>query len=568
MEEDALLGAAETTLEDIKQFAEQYGLDNRLELLQDAAALLRDGETAATSDGNRRSKWSQPLQLYLCILATAFGALGQGWAQTGINGANLYFPQVFGIGPLIVGFINAGIYFSTGILGSWLVAPMNKHLGRRATVFAGALISLLFNLGGSAAGSWQSLLVCRFALGIGLGLTNCTLNIFAAESAPAAIRGGLGVAWQMYTAFGVFVGFLTNMLVDSNPEAYGPLRWRVMLMAPALPTVPLMFLIFVCPESPAWLIKQTGDYGRAFQSLARLRNTELEAAQEIVNIHAQRKRVAKIVEPRSFGKTVVELFTIPRVRRATLAAYSAQISQQLCGINIVAFYSSTIFVQAHFTTYAAEMASTIFGLVNFLGAFPAIWTMDSLGRRSLLLLTLPPMAVSMAIAGFSFSISDDSATLRFGLTTSMIYLFCLLYSPGMGPVPATYSAEVFPLSHREVGTSSAIAVTSLFATILSLSFPWLLSVLGTQGSFLLYAVLNVVAWVLVFLFVPETKRRTLEELDETFSLATGDFVRYQVQEVAPWWIKTHLLRRKDVKLAAHPSEGYGHEYTPVERDSD
>ncbi|KXT08686.1 hypothetical protein AC579_8665 [Pseudocercospora musae] len=566
MEEDALLGAAETTLEDVEQFAEQYGLRDKIEVLQEAAALLRDGDTAAASDGNQRSKWSQPLQLYLCILATAFGAMGQGWAQTGINGANLYFPKLLDIGPLTVGFINAGIYLSNGVLGSWLVAPMNNYFGRRATVFAGALISLIFNLGGSAAGSWQSLLVCRLALGVGLGLTNSTLNIFAAESAPAAIRGGLGVAWQMYTAFGVFIGFLTNMLVDSKPEAYGALRWRVMLMAPALPTIPLLFLIFVCPESPAWLIKQTGDYGRAFRSLARLRNTESEAAQEILTIHAQRKRVAKTAEQRSFGRTLVELFTVPRVRRATLAAYSAQISQQLCGINIVAFYSSTIFVQAHFTTYAAELASTIFGLVNFVGAFPAIWTMDSLGRRSLLLLTLPFMAVSMATAGFSFSISDDSATLRFSLTTSMIYLFCLLYSPGMGPVPAAYSAEVFPLSHRELGTSSAIAVTNLFATVLSLSFPWLLSVLGTQGSFLLYAVLNVVAWILVFLFVPETKRRTLEELDETFSLPTNDFVRYQVQEVAPWWMKKYLLRQKDAKLAAHPRER--HEYRPVEQGDD
>lgn len=101
----------------------------------------------------------------------------------------------------------------------------------------------------------------------------------------------------------------------------------------------------------------------------------------------------------------------------------------------------------------------------------------------------------------------------------------------MGPVPAAYSAEVFPLSHRELGASSAMAVTNLFASLLSLTFPWLLSALGSVASFLLYAALNLVAWVLIFLFVPETKQRSLEELDKVFSVPTRQFVRAHVQEL-------------------------------------
>lgn len=334
MEQDALLGATETTFEDLKSFVAQYGLEDKLDVLQEAAARIEEGDTTPLEVG-QRSKWSQPLQLYLCILATALGAMGQGWAQTGINGANLYFPKVFDIDPLTVGFINCGIYFSNGLLGSWLVAPFNHHLGRRWTVFIGGLISVVFNIGSSTANNWWSLLLCRLILGVGLGLVNSTLNIFAAESAPASIRGGLGVAWQMFTAFGIFVSFLTNMLVDSNPERFVEVGWRIMLWAPALPTFPLLLMIFVCPESPAWLVKQTGHYGRAFRSLVRLRNTEIQAAQELLAIHAQQMRLAKTREKRSYVRTLVELFTVPRVRRATLAAYSTQLAQQLCGINIV-----------------------------------------------------------------------------------------------------------------------------------------------------------------------------------------------------------------------------------------
>lgn len=395
----------------------------------------------------------------------------------------------------------------------------------------GAVVCLVFNIAASMARSWPQLLACRIALGVGLGVISGSLNILTAECSPSAIRGGLAVAWQAFCAFGIFIGFLTNMLVDNNPEAYGSLRWRIMLFAPAISTVPLLILLTLLCESPEWFIKHGERYDAAFASLCRLRNTELQAACEMLLFDRQRKR-SKLTPLNGYFKTLSELFTVPRVRRATLAAYTTMIAQQACGINIIAFYSSTIFVEARFSVYAAEMASTIFGLVNFVGALPAVWTMDSLGRRSLLLLTLPLMAITMGIAGASFSISDAHSTLRFAMTTSMIYLFCIIYSPGMGPVPTVYSAEVFPLTHRELGTSSAVAVTNLFASLLSLTFPWLLGALGNVGSFLLYAALNVVAFVLVFLFVPETKRKTLQELDEVFEVPTVSFIQLQVRQIA------------------------------------
>lgn len=544
---DPLLDASQAVVENISAFAEQHGLELKLDVLTRAALLIQnDGATDAISGISeheilalrmeKHKKWSQPLVLYVCIAASAFGAIGQGWAQSSMNGANLYYPDLFGTAShslhdtLIVGFINSGIYLSNGLLGSWLVLPLNNRFGRRGAIFAGAVVSLMFNLAGSATEDWPQLLACRLALGIGLGVISGTLNIFAAECSPSAIRGGLAVAWQTFCAFGIFVGFLTNMLVDNNLEAYGHLRWRLMLLAPALSAVPLLILLPFLPESPEWFIKHGERYDRAFESLCQLRNTELQAACQMLLFHQQRKRITK-ASSNGYVKTLQELFTIPRVRRATLAAYTTMLAQQACGINIVAFYSSTIFVEARFSTYAAEMASTVFGLVNFVGAFPAIWTMDSLGRRSLLILTLPFMAITMAIAGASFSISDEHSTLRFGMTTSMIYLFCLLYSPGLGPVPTVYSAEVFPLSHRELGTSSAVAVTNLFASLLSLTFPWLLGVLGSTGSFLLYSALNVVALALVFCFVPETKRRTLQELDEVFEVPTTSFVRDRIRQL-------------------------------------
>jgi MFS family permease len=451
--------------DEIIAFAELHGLEEKLHVLQKAGHLIeadtnhRDipaitkAELYALETEHSR-KWNQPLTMYLCILATALGAIGQGWAQASINGANLYYPQLFHVGSssmhdtLVVGFINSGIYLSNGLLGSWLVAPLNSKLGRRGAVFTGALISLLFNVLGSSAPSWRRLLLCRLCLGVGLGIVSSSLNVFAAECAPAAIRGGLSVAWQMFVAFGIFLGFWANMLIDDHPESSGPLRWRYMLLAPAISNLPLLLLIFACPESPSWYIKHASQYRRAFTSLYRLRNTELQAARELLLTYFQRKEIGTRPET-SLLRKLPELFTIPRNRRATVAAWSTNLAQQACGINIIAFFSSSIFVEAHFSNHAAELASTIFGLVNTIGALPAIWLMDAAGRRTLLLLTLPPMAVCMGIAGLSFSISEEKASLRFGMITSMIYLFCLLYSPGKFPRAASTEAshQRMPITH-------------------------------------------------------------------------------------------------------------------------
>lgn len=152
------------------------------------------------------------------------------------------------------------------------------------------------------------------------------------------------------------------------------------------------------------------------------------------------------------------------------------------------------------------------------------------------------MALTMFCAGLTFSIPTDNLA-HFGLLAILIYLFCALYSPGMGPVPNSYSAEVFPLSHRELGMALAVATTSFWAAVLSLTFPRLETALGTQGAFILYAFFNIVAFVLVFLFVPETRKRGLDELDDVCSVRTRVFAQYQVGEYLPWWLRHYVLRQ-------------------------
>jgi hypothetical protein len=137
-----------------------------------------------------------------------------------------------------------------------------------------------------------------------------------------------------------------------------------------------------------------------------------------------------------------------------------------------------------------------------------------------------------------------SSNAHLGLIALFIYLFDAFYSPGEGPVPFTYSAEVFPLSHREVGMSWAVATNNFWASVLSLTFPRMLQAFTPQGAFGFYAGLNVVAFFMIFLWLPETKQRTLEELDYVFAVPTRTHMKYQVTQVMPWWFKRYVFMRK------------------------
>ena len=306
--------------------------------------------------------------------------------------------------------------------------------------------------------------------------------------------------------------------------------------------MPLWAGVYFCPESPRWYIKK-GRYQKAFASLKRLRNTELQAARDLYYIFAQIRIEETLVKKNNYFTRFIELFTIPRVRRATLASWTVMIAQQMCGINIIAFYSSTVFSQAGASVTGSLLASWGFGLVNFLFAWPAIWTIDTFGRRSLLLFTFPQMAWTLLAAGMCFFIPTSSKA-HLGLVAMFIYLFAAFYSPGEGPVPFTYSAEVFPLSHREVGMAWAVATCLFWAAVLSITFPRMVAAMTIEGAFGFYAALNLTAFVMIFLFVPETKQRTLEELDYIFAVPTRTHMRYQLFTVLPWWFNRYIMRRK------------------------
>ncbi|KAI0973168.1 sugar transporter-domain-containing protein [Xylaria arbuscula] len=551
----------EQLLADVERFARENGLDNDIPLLRRGALVAQDPTCFEDIQGSEAlneaeiyalkreitHKWDVPRTLYVTIITCSIGAAVQGWDQEGSNGANLTFPKQFGIGSssdrdsFLVGLINSAPYIGSAIIGCWLSDPLNGYFGRRGTIFISAIFCLITPIGGAVTQNWHQLLATRLLLGIGMGIKASTVPIFAAENSPASIRGALTMTWQMWTAFGIWLGTIANLVVGR----VGPIAWRLQIGSAFIPAVPLVSLILFCPESPRWYIKK-GRYAEAMTSLLKLRNNPIQAARDLYAIHAQLQIEAEAIGKASYISRFIDLFTVPRLRRASGAAFVVMIAQQLCGINIIAFYSSTIFHTAGANDYQALLASFGFGAINFIFAFPAFWTIDTFGRRALLLFTFPNMAWSLLAAGL-FNLLQG-ATAHVVVVAVFIYVFAAFYSPGEGPVPFAYSAEVFPLSHREVGMAFAVATNLFWAAVLSITFPKILQSLTVVGAFGLYAGFNVLGFVLIFLWVPETKQRTLEELDYVFAVPSTLFIKYQFTKALPWWFKRWVLFQKNATL--------------------
>ncbi|KIN07190.1 hypothetical protein OIDMADRAFT_139816 [Oidiodendron maius Zn] len=500
------------------------------------------------------NKWSQPWQLYWLAVMCSLAAAVQGMDETVNNGAQSLYLKHFGIVSVekggtrsqstvdnLTGLIVGAPYLACAVLGCWLTEPLNRYLGRRGTIFLSCFIAAVASIWEGVANSWPNLFIARFVLGLGIGSKSTTVPVYAAECSPAPIRGALVMMWQMWTAFGIMLGNIMGVAFGGLAPDLG---WRLMLGSTVVLPLIVCAQVYFCPESPRWLV-QHGKVAKAFKSFRTLRPTDIQAARDLYYVYVNVELEKKINRGKNFFTMFYELFSIARNRRATLASWIVMFMQQFCGVNVIAYYSTTIFTDSGFSQSSALLASMGTGILNWVFALPAFFTIDTWGRRNLLLFTFPFLALCLFWTGFSFWIDagNPSSKARVGMVTTGMYLFEIFYSPGEGPVPFTYSAEAFPLHVREVGMSWATATTWCFNFVLSFSWPHLLTAFKPQGAFGWYAGWCVIGWFLVLLFVPETKALTLEELDQIFSVPTRKHARYQIK-YAMWHFRTWILRQK------------------------
>nr|POE74324.1 polyol transporter 5 [Quercus suber] len=559
-------------------FAKTHDLSEDAELFGRAALVARDPtrlheipELSAPEltalEYERDHKWHGPTMLWYSISLCAIGAATQGWDQTGSNGANLSFPEEFGLSvngvavdsrsEWIIGLINAIIFLTAGLIGAFIVDPLNHYLGRRGEIFLTALCLTATPIGSGFAQSWQGLFAARFIMGIGIGAKNATVPIYSAEMAPARIRGALVMFWQLWVVIGIFLGFCANVIVKDVPR----IAWRLQLGSAFIPSFILALGIWFCPESPRWLMKH-GKFAKGFRSMCRLRAHPIIAARDYYYSLVIFEEEARLAQGSGYFTRLKECFSVPRIRRSNYGASTVMIAQQMCGINIISFYSATIFSNVGYTATQALYASLGFGAVQVVFTIPTLFLIDTKGRRTLTLITFPFMCVFLLAAGLSVlgvpQANADGVTAMLSAAERgrklapivlFIYLFTIAYSLGEGPVAFQYSAEVFPTIQREQGMAWAVCINNTFAGILGLTFPRMVSVMTITGAFGFYAGLNLLAWFMIFCFVRETKQLTLEEIDQVFSVPTSQYLRHEGTVWLPYFIKHHIFRRDVPKPA-------------------
>ncbi|KAG9675039.1 putative transporter, partial [Aureobasidium melanogenum] len=475
---------------------------------------------------------------YAYNLLCGAAAIVQGMDQTAVNGAQLFYFEDFGItNTWEQGLINGAPYLCSVLIGCWTSPVLNKYFGRRGTIWISCFVSVASGAWqGATFGKWQ-LFASRFVGGFAIGAKSSTTPAYAAECSPPRIRGALGSQWQMWTAFGIMLGFIASVAFYSvQVDGYPGLNWRLMLASTSIPPIIVCCMTFFAPESPRWLMSK-GRYRQAFESLCRLRQCRLHAARDLYDIHV-RLMLEYELKPKTAWARATKLFSVPRNRRAAQSAFFVMFMQQFCGVNVIAYYSSAIFRDAGFGQRQALLASMGTGIINWLFAIPGILTIDTKGRRWLLLTTFPYMAACLFFTGFSFFIPAEG-TARIGCVATGIYLFMVGYSPGMGPVPFTYSAESFPLAVRDTGMAFATATCWGFNFLLALTWPPLQEAFTPQGAFCWYAAWNLFGFVFTWFCLPETKARPLEELDAVFNIRTRDHFKYHL-------IKTPLIGKGHV----------------------
>lgn len=245
--------------------------------------------------------------------------------------AKSFYFEYFGIRKdeaLMRGFINGAPYIAAALFGCWINAPLNKWLGRRIVLFLCCLIAVITAFTQAVSPNWQGFLVSRFVLGLAVGAKSATTPVYAAECAPKNIRGALVMQWQMFTAFGIMIGYIISIAFQ-HADTFGPnTQWRWMLGATAAPPALVMIFIFMLPESPRWYIEKNR-LRDSFASFSRLRSHKIFAARDCYSAFKHQEALSR-VQDKGWKAMWVE-FRKRRNLRAAQNAYFIMIMQQFCG---------------------------------------------------------------------------------------------------------------------------------------------------------------------------------------------------------------------------------------------
>jgi MFS transporter, SP family, xylose:H+ symportor len=453
--------------------------------------------------------------LILITIVSALGGLLFGYDTGVINGTQFYFSQYFVLDAGMKGWV-VGSALLGCFIGAIVAGPLSNAIGRKYSLI---ISGVLFSLSAWGSGlpeflpqSVTLLVIFRIIGGLGIGLASMNAPTYIAEIAPAKIRGKLVTYYQLAIVIGFFVVFLVTYFIGNNlTEAENIQKgWRHMFWSELVPSLSFLVLLFFVPKSPRWLAMK-GQKAKALEVLVRIHGQKM-AVMELREIENSLEKDNKKIKLNIFAKGVFAIIVIGTV---------LSILQQFTGINAVLYYGADIFEQAlGFGKEDVLQQQLLLAGVNFLFTFVAMATVDRFGRKPLIYIGSVGMATGFLLLGTTLMSGNVGIWSLIGVLT-----FIASFAMSMGPVVWVILSEMFPNNMRSIAMSIAVAaqwaanyvVTQLFPLVaesdVNKSQPW-------NGSmpYFIFSVFILLIIYFTYKFIPETKGKTLEELEEMWDI--------------------------------------------------
>jgi len=425
---------------------------------------------------------------------SALGGYLFGFDFAVISGALPFLRKEFALDPVWEGFLTGSLALGC-IVGCVIAGRIAEKYGRKPGLQVAALIFALSSLGIAFSTGLTYFIILRFAAGIGVGMASMLCPMYIAEISPAQVRGRYVAINQLTVVLGILITNLCNyFLADSGNNA-----WRWMFGLGTVPALVFLLGVLFLPESPRWLIK-VGRHADAEKVLYKIGSEGF--------VTATQEAIEKSLKGGT-GKQSYRAVFEKAVRPAVLIGITLAVFQQFCGINVVFNYTSTIFASVGSSLNQQLFETVSIGIVNLVFTLLAMWQVDKLGRKPLMLFGSLGLSIFYIVLAY---------LLQNHLSAKLVSIFVLLaistYALSLAPITWVLISEIFPNKVR--GAASTVAIVSLWGAyfILVFTFPILAKVLGTYGPFYMYACICFLGFLFVLRKVKETKGQTLEELEE------------------------------------------------------
>ncbi|MFC9914542.1 sugar porter family MFS transporter [Streptomyces sp. NPDC127197] len=442
-------------------------------------------------------------RLRLITVIATFGGLLFGYDTGVINGALPYMTDDLGLTAVTEGMVTSSLLLGAA-LGAVVGGRMSDQRGRRRTILALAVLFFVGALGCTLAPSTEIMIVARFVLGLAVGGASVTVPVYLAEVSPAERRGALVTRNELMIVSGQLLAFTSNAIIARVGGESGGV-WRWMLVVATLPAVVLWFGMLVMPESPRWLASKSR-FGEAFEVLKQVRS-EARAQAELSEVSA----LAVKDEREKLGGWK-DMRAVPWVRRLMFVGFGIAIVQQITGVNTIMYYGTQILTDAGFASDSALTANIANGVISVLATFVGIWLLSRVNRRPMLMAGQIGTTSALLLIGI-FSLTLPEGTGRAYAVLAMTVTFLAFQQGAISPVTWLMLSEIFPMRMRGFGMGVAAVVLWLTNFVIGLVFPSLVSGIGISNTFFLFVVAGLFSLTFVKLYVPETKGRSLENLE-------------------------------------------------------